>query len=168
MVLPFCWSRILAMDGPRLQTSDLPRVARFVPAVLSTIKRESPSVHQRSLCYQERARESDGSPSIQRAREDSPARSYQRSCQHGNSHRPIEITGLEMKREGSMHLVPAPAVRLMKSRVTSRPGNKVYNLDKISAELSSRNQWLRGIYEGSQTSHGSTLGKRILRRSRLR
>ena len=27
--------------------------------------------------------------------------------------------GLEMKREGSMHLVPAPAVRLMKSRVTS-------------------------------------------------
>ena len=40
-------------------------------------------------------------------REDSPARSYQRSCQHGNSHRPIEITGLEMKREGSMHLVPA-------------------------------------------------------------
>jgi hypothetical protein len=31
-----------------------------------------------------------------------------------------------MKREGSMHLVPAPAVRLMKSRVTSRPGNKVY------------------------------------------
>ena len=26
-----------------------------------------------------------------------------------------------MKREGSMHLVPAPAVRLMKSRVTSRP-----------------------------------------------
>ena len=40
-----------------------------------------------------------------------------------------EITGLEMKREGSMHLVPAPAVRLMKSRVTSRPGNKVYNLE---------------------------------------
>ena len=39
-------------------------------------------------------------------------------------------TGLEMKREGSMHLVPAPAVRLMKSRVTSRPGNKVYNLEK--------------------------------------
>ena len=34
-----------------------------------------------------------------------------------------------MKREGSMHLVPAPAVRLMKSRVTSRPGNKVYNLE---------------------------------------
>ena len=43
-----------------------------------------------------------------------------------------EITGLEMKREGSMHLVPAPAVRLMKSRVTSRPGNKVYNLEKKS------------------------------------
>jgi hypothetical protein len=41
----------------------------------------------------------------------------------------VEITGLEMKREGSMHLVPAPAVRLMKSRVTSRPGNKVYNLE---------------------------------------
>ena len=39
------------------------------------------------------------------------------------------VTGLEMKREGSMHLVPAPAVRLMKSRVTSRPGNKVYNLE---------------------------------------
>ena len=34
-----------------------------------------------------------------------------------------------LKREGSMHLVPAPAVRLMKSRVTSRPGNKVYNLE---------------------------------------
>ena len=39
-----------------------------------------------------------------------------------------EITGLEMKREGSMHLVPAPAVRLMKSRVTSRPGNKVFSI----------------------------------------
>merc|ERR1712160_27787 len=38
------------------------------------------------------------------------------------------LTGLEMKREGSMHLVPAPAVRLMKSRVTSRPGNKVFSI----------------------------------------
>ena len=42
-----------------------------------------------------------------------------------------------MKREGSMHLVPAPAVRLMKSRVTSRPGNKVYNLEFSLINLSS-------------------------------
>ena len=35
---------------------------------------------------------------------------------------PVHPGGLEMKREDTRHLVPAPAVRLIKRRVLSRPG----------------------------------------------
>ena len=53
--------------------------------------------------------------------------------------------GLEMKREGSMHLVPAPAVRLMKSRAGTRmrslaprcfPSNDIVTKSKMKPEIS--------------------------------
>ena len=80
--------------------------------------------------------------------------SNQRHWRPGRVH-----TGLEMKREGSMHLVPAPAVRLMKSRVTSRPGNKVYisfwegeiwHVDTDPRALDSR--WFNGIFSKPRTA----------------